>query len=198
MTACLGLSLAGVAGQGCGSTSSPPTPDAGAPDSGADVKVADSAPVDSSVMDTTVADTAMPACPVEASIENLMLPDASLGSDASVGTCLSCATANCHMEEVNCDMDCMCKEALYGVLNCIAMKTGSIITCAEMALGETNAATLGLCIYNSCKDECGASGFSLDGGGGMETSVADGPSEASETSTTDGPTEAAPVEGGEQ
>jgi hypothetical protein len=194
MSACLGLSIAGLAAQGCGSTTTTVPPDAGPADSGAsDSKAADSAPLDSTTIDTAVADTAPPACAIEASIETINIPDASLGTDASVGTCLGCAKANCGMQEMTCDMDCSCKEALSNVLMCIAAKTSPILTCAEMAATNTNALSLGECLIANCEPSCGVSG-KLDGGG-METSTTDAPTEAA---AADGAGDSAPSEAGEQ
>jgi len=188
MTGTLALSLLGVAGQGCGSTSSPAQPDAGPQDSGMpDVKLIDSAPPpDTTAPDTaTMMDTAIPPCPIEASIETTIVPDAAIpGGDASIGSCLNCSKQNCLMQEMACDVDCACKEALLGLVNCIQGPSSGIESCALKAIGtEPNAFALGECILGNCVDACGLN--ALMGGG--DSGQPDGPSEAA---TSDGSTEA--------
>src|SRR5580692_7442886 len=149
MSACLGLSLFGIIGQGCGGSTSPSTADAGHDSGPPDAGPADSGAPESSATDTSTAmDTAMPACPIEASLETLNLPDATIpGGDASVGSCLGCAKQNCESAEMACDMDCACKEALEGLVACIGGPASMVEQCALAAVGTNpNAFTLGECI----------------------------------------------------
>jgi hypothetical protein len=201
MSACLGLSLFGIIGQGCGGSTSPTsTPDAGHDSGPPDVGPVDSgsAPESSAPDTSTAMDTAMPACPIEASIENLDVPDAAIpGGDASVGTCLACAKLNCAAQEMQCDMDCACKEALEGLFKCIGGPPSMAEQCALGAIGtEPNAFALGECIVDNCVAACGLADLigSKDSGPSGMDGTTDSPTEAS---PTDGPTEAATGEAGD-
>jgi hypothetical protein len=203
MTISAGLLLTGIAAEGCGSTATAPPIDAGSTDSAtSDVKVADSGSpvVDSGAADTTIADTAMDttplACSVDASLNMLNVPDASLGADASVGLCLGCATANCMTQETACNADCMCKVVIVDLVACLASGM-SVTTCAAPAFTEPNALALGECLLGSCTGACGVGGLLKDGGG-MDGPTGDAPSEAEPVDgASDGPTEAMTSEAGD-
>ncbi len=159
--------------QGCGATESN-TSDAG-PDTTEDRA---KAPVDTGA-DTSrskrdaasdaIEDTPSEACGIDADLETISIPDATIGS-SSVGLCLMCAKAGCNSEIEACNADCACKEALVEVLACVSAGT-AFITCAEEAASEMNAEELGLCIYSACPVACGIKAATPEGG-------TDGPSEA--------------------
>jgi len=144
----IGLTIAGIGAGGCGGSSfAQPAPDGGHTTADA------TAPQETGPEDAG-ADV---ACAVPINLETIVLPDAALPDDASVGTCLPCARTNCAAEVTACDDDCACKTTLVSFFTC-ATQGMPLEGCATGVLGEPNALKLGSCIFGLCVDECGLEG----------------------------------------
>jgi len=190
MTLATGFFVAGLAAGGCGgSTSSGSPPDAGAHDSAtADVTIdqlvgdapAGDAPVDAGSDDVTDA-----GCPIDADLETIVIPDASLPDDASTGSCFACARASCSAQIMACNDDCACKTALVGLIGCATSGT-SLQTCLGSAL-EPSSLNLVSCIAGDCVAACGISSLLPHDSG----------SDSADGASADGAEDAPPESGGD-
>jgi hypothetical protein len=157
--------------QGCGTT--PPiaaldsgadsTNDQGTPpvDSGGDSHKKTDAGHDAG-FDAGIVDAPAEACGLDANLETIVLPDASIGT-SSIGACLACTKASCNTQLEACNGDCACKEALVTVIECVAAG-GAFLTCAEPVASEMNAENLALCVYAGCPVACGITAATPEGG----------------------------------
>ncbi len=104
------------------------------------------------------------ACAVDADLATISLPDAGLGDDASIATCLACARSSCPSYVAACDTDCTCVTALVGLFECRASGQ-SLTDCSVSLLGMGNAFALGECTISLCGGACGGSNvFGQDAG----------------------------------
>jgi hypothetical protein len=166
----LGFGGTGLIGAGCGGSTNTAT-DGGsgmdAPaDTSRDVVVADTSPPRDAGMDSPAPVDAPPdvPCTVDADLTMLNPMDASLGNDASVGTCLACAQMNCMPDITACNADCGCKGAISMGFACLGAGM-PIQTCLAGALTNSAAQALGICIFGACVDACDLNMFFPDGGG---------------------------------
>ena len=164
-----GLSVTGIVASGCGSDATTTPADAGNDIAVQDVTVLDTSKADAGV-DAPI-DAPPEACAVDADLATASFPDAAIGGDASVGTCITCARTNCGSQIMSCDMDCSCKTTLGTFFGCV----GGGMTpqkCAGPVLQNQAAQSLGLCVYSSCQNECGLAGMFKDGGSDAPTEAA--------------------------
>jgi hypothetical protein len=181
----LGLSasfavIASVA-SGCGSSTSNPPVDSG---TGEDVTM-EAAPMEAAVEaapEAAPVEAGPDGCVPDASIQNLTIPDASIGdSGVDVPACLSCFETNCMSIVATCDQSCVCVSAVQQFATCIGMAGSSLLTCAAGLEAIPGVSIQQLACALPCATPCGVS---LTGDSGM----ADSSSNDSAT-TTDGPTE---------
>ncbi len=120
-------------------------------------------------------DAAPEACvPVDANLNNLPVPDASLGdSGVSLAACVSCLKTNCSSEITACNADCVCLDTIVG---CIAGGAISVSCVGSAALSNPAIQGLGLCVETWCASEC--TGGKLGEGGAGEGGGEGGAGEA--------------------
>ncbi len=173
MVGSISMSLAGGFAVGCGSTTTDnPVVDAGG-DTSADVTL------DQGAQDTgaDVKDSGV-ACVEDSSIATLSPPDAAIADGASsVGICLGCIKGNCDTELNACAADCVCNNAVEGIIGCVLTGT-AITTCGAPLAGLTgNSQLLGLslgqCLIGNCRAECAPN---IDAG--QTDSASDAPADA--------------------
>jgi hypothetical protein len=116
------------------------------------------------------------ACPVDADLNNIMFPDATIGdSGATTADCYACTHSKCQQLLDTCNNDCACKGPIEGFFNCL-QDDGGLSTCGPGLLGaDTNGQNLGLCVYTGCQAACGLPSFPE---GGVEGGGTDAPADA--------------------
>ncbi len=165
----LGLSLAAASFLfACGGTEETPAP----VDAGKDVTV--DAPQDVAP-DNAVVDA---GCAVDGSLNTLTPPDAAIGdSGATLPGCATCLKTKCSSDINACDQLCECKEAVFGVYDCLGKGKG-FQTCAVtnfVGAGQetqTIGLSLGQCAGTNCSVQCGLSAL-LDGGFQLDSGIKD-------------------------
>lgn len=158
---------------GCSSSSS--SDDTAPPvDSGVDSTAVDAAP--DVKPDTAIVDSAAEACPVDANLSTLPVPDASLGdAGATAAGCVACVKVACPNLLPKCQMTCGCVEAFVMFESCVG-NGGQLISCAEPLLtGDTGLMQNDVLCAADCLPECGQGTLPGDGGtDGGDGAAADG------------------------
>jgi len=134
-----------VASCGGGSTSD----DAGADTSTQDVQK-------EAAIDTGVKDSGPAPCAVDADLNTLQIPDATLEGGINTGVCWGCLKGSCQTYINQCNTSCDCKQGVLDFLDCMG-KGGQIQTCAAgLATIDPNfALQFGGCAYGNCQTQCG-------------------------------------------
>jgi hypothetical protein len=130
-------------------------------DAGQDVTAPD---VQKEAAADVVKDTQPPPCMVDADLNTLQIPDASIDGGVNTGVCWSCLKGGCQSYITQCNMTCDCKQGVIDFLNCMN-KGGTLQACgAGLATIDPNFAfAFGSCAVSNCTTQCGLSGL-LDAG----------------------------------
>jgi hypothetical protein len=103
-----------------------------------------------------------PACR-DASVDDLNIPDASLGdAGQNTGACFDCLKADCGGALIACNNNCDCRGAIVSFLECAptAADQAAAQACAFNAFGSVSGQasglgqTLGLCAVQKCRASC--------------------------------------------
>lgn len=79
--------------------------------------------------DTGPKDSGPGPCAVDADLNNLQVPDATIDGGVNPAACYGCIKTACPQVIAKCNVDCACKTTLADFPNCIAMGNG-LLTCA--------------------------------------------------------------------
>jgi hypothetical protein len=156
----VGAGTLALAMAACGGSSQ--APPGGAIDSG--VGDGTTPTTDSSFADSPVGPDANDGACVftDANLNTATPPDAALDdAGASVGTCLSCAQANCQSDVTACNGDCACETVFDCAFNCLSSVGGSLEVCYIECGGSLTGSkvdpvetSLGECALKQCPTEC--------------------------------------------
>lgn len=106
--------------------------------------------------DTGVKDSGPGPCAVDADLNTLQIPDATIDGGINTGVCWSCLKGGCQMYINQCNMTCDCKQGVLDFLDCMG-KGGTIQSCAAglAAIDPNFALQFGTCAYGNCQTQCG-------------------------------------------
>jgi hypothetical protein len=111
--------------------------------------------------------------PVDADLNAIGFPDATINeAGATTNDCVACAHQYCQTYLDQCNGDCVCKNLIVGVLDCITADGG--LNCASGLIGnpDQTAISFGECVYAGCMKRCGLPAIPE---GGVDAPPADAP-----------------------
>jgi hypothetical protein len=156
----------------CGGTKTTATPD----------------PIRDSAADVLKVEAASPTVCADASIDELPIPDASVGdSGINTNVCFACLKTTCSSELAACNRNCDCRNVVVDFLTCSDKMPQNAQMCAFSAFGSAmgEAAALsqnvGQCAFLGCQQECIPAGF-LDAGSDANANDASDAGDASDAS----------------
>jgi hypothetical protein len=126
-------------------------------------------PVRDSAPDVKAEAASQPVC-ADASIDDLPIPDASVGdSGLNTNVCFACLKTTCGNELAACNSNCDCRDVVVNFLTCAATMPQAAQMCAIKSFGAATgdaaglSRNLGQCAFLGCQAECIPAGF-LDAG----------------------------------